>query len=221
MTTARLRVALADDATLIREGLARLLEDEGFEVVGQAGDRDELRALLSAEPVDVVIVDVRMPPSHTTEGLEAAMEIRAANPGQPVVVVSQHLETRYARELLGGGARAVGYLLKERVGAVSEFVAAVRRVALGGTAIDPEMVAVLMRRSARDGALDALTEREREVLALIAEGLSNSAISRRLHIGLRTVESHVGSIFGKLGLLPEEGEERRVLAAMRYLRGDC
>ena len=168
-----IRVALADDAVLIRQALARLLEDEGFAVVAQAGDAVELRAALRTTPADVVIMDVRMPPTHTTEGLQAAIALRAQQPAPAVLVLSQHLETRYARELLGGGARGVGYLLKERLTAVSDFVAAVRRVAAGGTAIDPEMVGVLMRRSARDGALDPLTEREREVLGLIAEGLSD------------------------------------------------
>jgi DNA-binding NarL/FixJ family response regulator len=218
---APIRVALVDDAVVIRRGLSRLLEDEGFRVVGQAGTPDELDGMRLAETADVVIMDVRMPPTFTTEGLQAALRLRSEQPSVGILVLSQHVETRYVRELLAAGAAGTGYLLKERLADVADFVAAVRRVAEGGTVVDPEVVAVLMRRSERDGALETLSAREREVLALIAEGLSNAVIGERLHIGLRTVESHVGSVFGKLGLLREGSQERRVLAALRYLRGQA
>lgn len=218
-TTRPVRVVLADDAVLIREGLARLLSDEGLVVVGQTDDASQLLALVGAEEPDVVITDVRMPPSFTLEGIEAALQLRRRSPQVGVLVLSQYMETRYAVDLLGKGARGVGYLLKERVTAVVDFVAAVQRVAGGGTAIDPEMVAALIERSRRTGGLDLLSSRQTEVLSCMAEGLSNTGIARRLVLGGRTVESHVGAIFTKLGLLGDPEDDRRVLAVIQYLRG--
>ena len=214
-----LQVLLADDAVLVREGIARILEDAGFEVVGQVGDAETLLGLVQRLQPDVVIVDVRMPPTFTLEGLRATTEVRARWPEVGVLVLSQHIETRNAMELLGTGGRGVGYLLKDRVTSIQTFTEAVRRISAGGTAIDEEVVAALMRRSKRDGGLDALTPRETEVLGLMAEGLSNPAITQRLHLSTRTVESHIGRIFGKLGLLPDMNDDRRVLATIEYLRG--
>jgi DNA-binding NarL/FixJ family response regulator len=214
-----LRILLADDAVLIRQGVARLLEDEGLSVIGQAGDAASLAELADRLLPDVLITDVRMPPTFTLEGLRAAVELRARRPQLAVLVLSQHLEARYAVELLGGGARGVGYLLKERVTAVEDFITAIRSVAGGGTAIDPEIVTRLIGRSHRDGGLANLSPREEEVLALMAQGLSNSGMARRLTLGIRTVESHVSSVFTKLGLLPEADDERRVLAVIQSLRG--
>jgi len=214
-----LRVLLADGAVLIRQGVARLLDEEGLTVVGQTGDATSLAELVDKLAPDVLITDVRMPPTFTLEGLRAAVDLRARYPELAVLVLSQHLETRYAVELLGGGASGVGYLLKDRVTAVDGFVAAIRRVASGGTAIDPEMVGRLIGRSHREGGLRDLSPREQEILSLMAQGLSNSGIARRLTLGIRTVESHVSSIFTKLGLLPEADDERRVIAVIQNLRG--
>ena len=214
-----LRVLLADDAVLIRQGVARLLEDEGLIVVGQTADADSLARLTEKLEPDVLITDVRMPPTYTLEGLRAALDLRARRPGLAVLVLSQHLETRYAVELLGGDASGVGYLLKDRVSAVGDFITAIRRVADGGTAIDPEMVGRLIGRSHLNGSLTTLSPREEEILSLMAQGLPNSGIASRLTLGIRTVESHVSSIFTKLGLFPEAGDERRVLAVIQHLRG--
>jgi DNA-binding NarL/FixJ family response regulator len=213
-----LRALLADDAVLIRQGVANLLEGARIAVVGQAGDAAAIVEMAAALAPDVLITDVRMPPTFTLEGLRAAIELRARSPQIAVLVLSQHLETRYAVELLGEGASGVGYLLKERVTAVEEFISAVRRVARGGTAIDPEMVSLLIGRSQRDRVLTDLSQREEEILALMAQGLSNSGIARRLTLGIRTVESHVSSIFTKLGLIPQADDERRVLAVLQKLR---
>ncbi|HXB50748.1 MAG TPA: response regulator transcription factor [Streptosporangiaceae bacterium] len=213
-----LRALLADDAVLIRQGVASLLEEAGIAVVGQAGDAAAIVELAAALAPDVLITDVRMPPTFTLEGLRAAIELRARSPQIAVLVLSQHLETRYAVELLGEGASGVGYLLKERVTAVEEFISAVRRVARGGTAIDPEMVSLLIGRSQRDRVLTDLSQRQEEILSLMAQGLSNSGIARRLTLGIRTVESHVSSIFTKLGLIPQADDERRVLAVLQKLR---
>lgn len=215
---ALLRVLLADDAVLIRQGVAALLKDEGFEVAGEAGDAASLLSQVADRRPDLVITDVRMPPTLTTEGLEAAVEIRRRHPDIGVMVLSQYVETRYAVDLLGSGARGVGYLLKERVGAVEDFTAALRRIAAGGTAIDPEVVGLLMGHSRRTGGLERLSAREVEILALMAHGLSNPGIAQRLTVGIRTVESHVASIFTKLDLRPGPTEERRVLAVVEYLR---
>jgi len=212
------RVILADDATLVRQGLARLLEDAGFVVVAQLGEASALLSAVESLRPDVVVLDVRMPPTHTTEGLEAALEVKSGHPGIGVLVLSQHLETRYAMKLLGEGRRGVGYLLKERVGDVSDFLDALRRVAGGGTAVDREVAGVLFDRRRRHDPVADLTSRERDVLRLIAEGRSNQAIGDRLCVNAKTVESHVRSIFTKFGLLPEPDAHRRVLAVLTFLR---
>jgi DNA-binding NarL/FixJ family response regulator len=211
------RVVIADDSVLLREGLARLLEEAGFEVVGQAGDGEDLVRKVAAHKPDAAVVDLRMPPTHTDEGLRAAKRIREEQPGTGVLVLSQFAEEAYATELIGDHAKGVGYLLKDRVADVDGFADAVRRVAEGGSALDPEIVQLMLGRR-RDKPLDELTPREREVLALMAEGRSNQAIAENLVITERAVEKHVTSIFGKLGL-PATGEmHRRVLAVLAYLR---
>ena len=212
-----MRVVIADDSVLLREGLARLLEDAGFEVVGQAGDGEDLVRKVGAHKPDAAVVDLRMPPTHTDEGLRAAKRIRERQPGTGVLVLSQYAEEEYATELLGDGAEGVGYLLKDRVADIDGFADAVRRVAEGGSALDPEIVQLMLGRR-RDEPLEELTAREREVLALMAEGRSNQAIAEDLVITERAVEKHVTSTFGKLGL-PSTGEtHRRVLAVLAYLR---
>jgi DNA-binding NarL/FixJ family response regulator len=211
-------VIVADDAVLVREGVARLLSDHGFEVVDQVGDADALLAAVDAHRPDVVVVDIRMPPTHSVEGLVAAREIRSRYPAVGVLVLSQHLESRYAVDLLQSGG-GIGYLLKERVGDVAGFADAVRRVGEGETAIDPEVVAGLLDHPGRRDPLAALTDRERQVLALMAEGRSNQAIGARLYLGAKTVETHVRNVFTKLDLLPEADDHRRVLAVVTYLRG--
>ncbi len=216
-----MRVAIADDAVLFREGVARVLTDGGFVVTGQAGDADELLTLLSSADADlapeVAVVDIRMPPTHTTEGLDAALTIRERWPDVGVLVLSQYVETRHAIDLIGDGRGGTGYLLKDRVTDLDDFRDAVRRVGEGGTAIDPEVVALLLRPRTVD-PLDTLTEREREILALMAEGRSNRAMSQRLVLTEKTVESHVRSILTRLGLLPAPDDNRRVLAVLTYLR---
>jgi DNA-binding NarL/FixJ family response regulator len=212
-----MRVALADDSILLREGVARLLSDTGFHVVAQTGTADELLELVRADPPDVVVVDVRMPPTFTDEGLRAAHQIRSEQPDIGVLVLSQYVETTYALELFAGGAGGLGYLLKDRVADVREFTDAVRRVAAGGSVIDPEVVASLVGRARESSPLDTLTEREREVLALMAEGRSNQAISNRMYLNPKTVEGHVRSIFTKLDLLPAPDDHRRVLAVIAFL----
>jgi DNA-binding NarL/FixJ family response regulator len=211
------RVVIADDSVLLREGLARLLEDAGFEVVGQAGDGEDLVRKVGAHKPDAAVVDLRMPPTHTDEGLRAAKRIRERQPGTGVLVLSQYAEEEYATELLGDGAEGVGYLLKDRVADVDGFADAVRRVAEGGSALDPEIVQLMLGRR-RDEPLEELTAREREVLALMAEGRSNQAIAEDLVITERAVEKHVTSIFGKLGLPSTDETHRRVLAVLAYLR---
>jgi DNA-binding NarL/FixJ family response regulator len=212
------RVALAEDSVLLREGLARLLADEGFDVLARCRDADELRAALRVELPDVVIVDIRLPPTHTDEGLRAAVELRAAYPGLGVLVLSQYVEVGLAMTLLADSAEGVGYLLKDRISDVPEFVGAVRRVATGGSAVDPIIVSTLLARRRRDDPLDRLTPREREVLELMAAGTSNQGIADRLVIALRAVEKYVSSIFGKLGLPATGSESRRVLAVLLFLR---
>jgi DNA-binding NarL/FixJ family response regulator/class 3 adenylate cyclase len=213
-----IRTVIADDSALFREGVARLLTDNDFLVVGQAADADELvEAVATAEP-DVVVTDIRMPPSHTTEGLEAARRIREEHPSVGVLVLSQYVEARHAMRLFRETPEGVGYLLKDRVADIGEFVDAVRRVARGGSAIDPEVVGHLLQGHGEGSTLDTLTDREREILALMAEGRSNEAICGRLFLSPKTVETHVGSIFSKLGLLPGTDDHRRVLAVLMYLR---
>jgi DNA-binding NarL/FixJ family response regulator len=215
---ARLRVVVADDSVLLREGVARLLDDAGFNVVGQAGNGDELLLKVRSYTPDVAIVDIRMPPTHTDEGLQAAKEIRERYPDVGVLVLSQYVESGYALELLQEDANGVGYLLKDRVSDVGEFAAAVKRVAEGGSALDPEVVSRLVGRRRSDDPLSSLTPREREVMELMAEGRSNQAIAERLVVTLRAVEKHVTSIFGKLRLPADEQDHRRVLAVLTYLR---
>jgi DNA-binding NarL/FixJ family response regulator len=212
------RIVLADDADLLREALAVGLTAAGFEVVGQAADVEALHRQVDQAIPDLVIVDVRMPPSHTTEGLEAAREIRRRHPGMPILVLSQYIETRYAVELVREDPGGIGYLLKDRVARLDDLGDAVRRVAAGGTVIDPEVVARLLGRPRRHTPLDELTPREREILALMAEGRSNQGIAGRLGLEPRTVEGHVGQIFSKLGLEPSGDDHRRVLAVLTALR---
>jgi serine/threonine-protein kinase len=213
-----LRVVVADDAALVREGLRLLLAEAGFEVVGSAQDARELLALVEVVHPDVVLTDVRMPPGHASEGLEAARRIRRSWPGTPVVVLSQHVDTTHLAELLEEDPRGFGYLLKERVADTSQLTQAIERAACGEPVIDPEVVARLVSRSRRDSPLDRLNDREREVLALIAEGRSNQAIADRLFMAPKTVEAHVGAIFTKLGLLNSGDDHRRVLAVLAFLR---
>jgi DNA-binding NarL/FixJ family response regulator/class 3 adenylate cyclase len=213
-----MRVVVAEDSVLLREGIARLLEDAGLEVVGQAGTADELMLKVRSYSPDVAIVDIRMPPTQTDEGLRAAKEIREKHPGTSVLVLSQYVEPAYALELLSESAEGVGYLLKDRVADVPEFIAAVKRVAEGGSALDPTVVSHLVGRHRRDDPIDALTPREREVLSLMAEGLSNIAIAERLVVTERAVEKHVTSIFGKLRLGADAERHRRVLAVLAFLR---
>ncbi|TQM80897.1 LuxR family two component transcriptional regulator [Saccharothrix saharensis] len=211
-----MRVVIAEDSVLLRMGVQRLLADEGIETVAAVDDGDALLAAIEEHRPDLALVDVRMPPTFTDEGLRAAIEARKRIPNLPVLVLSQYVEERYAVELLAGGANGVGYLLKERVADVSEFVAAVRRVAAGGTSIDHEVITQLMVRSKRN-PVDSLTQREREVLGLMAEGLSNAAIAASLVVSDGAVEKHVGNIFAKLGLEPSTSEHRRVRAVLAYL----
>jgi DNA-binding NarL/FixJ family response regulator len=215
----RLRVVLADDSILLREGTARLLTEAGFDVVGQAGDGDDLLLKVRSYDPDVAIVDIRMPPTHTDEGVQAAKLIRERHPNVGVLVLSQYVEGEYALELIADSAEGVGYLLKDRVADLEEFAAAVRRVAEGGSALDPEIVARLVGRRRRDSPIDTLTPREREVLTLMAEGLSNAAIAARMVVTERAVEKHVTSIFGKLRLAADGAAHRRVLAVLAFLQG--
>jgi DNA-binding NarL/FixJ family response regulator len=215
---ADMRVTVAEDSAVLREGLVRLLTDRGFEVVAAVADADGLRAAVEADRPDVAIVDIRMPPTHTDEGLRAAIDLRQRFPELGVLVFSQYIETRYAAELLGDRSDGVGYLLKDRVAHVGEFVDAVERVAAGGTALDPEVVSQLLGASRRRDGLDTLTPREREVLGLMAEGRSNAAIAAELVVTPRAVEKHVGNIFMKLGLPESDTDHRRVLAVLRFLR---
>ena len=213
-----MRVVIAEDSVLLREGIARLLTDAGCEVVARVADGPALVAAIEEHRPDVAIVDVRMPPSFRDEGLRAAIEARRRVPGSAVLVLSQYVEEQYAGELLESGAEGVGYLLKDRVADVADFLAAVRQVAAGGTVLDPEVVAQLVVRRRRNDRLEALTEREREVLALMAEGRSNTAIAEALVVSDGTVEKHVSSIFAKLNLSQTETDHRRVLAVLAYLR---
>jgi DNA-binding NarL/FixJ family response regulator/class 3 adenylate cyclase len=215
----RTRVVVADDSTLFREGVVRLLAEQGFDVVGQADDAEQLLRLVEANPPDVVVTDIRMPPTGTNEGLVAAGRIREEHPQVGVLVLSQYVETRHALKLLEETPDRVGYLLKDRVSDLADFVDAVRRIARGGSVIDPEVVSRLLGRRREHDVIEDLTEREREILALMAEGRTNQAISERLFLSPKTVETHVGAIFSKLQLLPAADDHRRVLAVLLYLRG--
>ncbi len=215
---AGIRVVLADDSVLFREGLARLLAEQGFVVTGQAGDAAELLAAVERDAPDVAVTDIRMPPTGSNEGLVAALRIRAEHPRVGVLVLSHYVETRHAIRLLQDAPARVGYLLKDRVSDIGEFVDAVRRISRGGSVIDAEVVARLLRRG-DDRVLARLTAREQDILELMAQGRSNAAICARLFVSPKTVETHVGSIFAKLGLLPAADDHRRVLAVLSYLRG--
>jgi DNA-binding NarL/FixJ family response regulator len=213
------RVAIAEDSVLLRDGVARILGDNGFEVVAQCGDANDLLLKVDSYPLDVAIVDIRLPPTHSDEGLRAALEIRARHPSVGVLVLSQYIELGLAMKLLADSAEGVGYLLKDRIGDVRDFVAAVRRVAEGGSALDPMIVSTLVSRRRSDDPLETLTPREREVLELMATGSSNQGIADELVITLRAVEKYVSSIFGKLGIPSTGSESRRVLAVLMFLRG--
>ncbi len=214
-----MRVVIADDSVLLRAGLERLLVDAGFEVVASVGDAAALLRAVQEHQPDVAVVDVRMPPGFSDEGLRAAVELRRVAPVTGVLVFSQYVEEPAAQELLALGASGVGYLLKDRVADVSEFIDAVTRVARGGTALDPEVIAQIMARRRRDDPLASLTPRERDVLTLMAEGRSNTAIAARLDIGEGAVEKHVSHIFSKLALEPDDADHRRVLAVLAFLKG--
>jgi DNA-binding NarL/FixJ family response regulator len=213
-----LRIFLADDAAVIREGLARLLADEGFQIVGQVGDAAELMARIGRDRPDVAIVDIRMPPSYTDEGLVAAREIRAAHPGVGVLVLSQHVDVAYAMKIVTEDAERVGYLLKDRIVDVPELAAALRRIADGGSVVDPALVAELVSAPSVEDPLAELTQREREVLALLAEGRTDRGIARVLYVTPKTVEAHVRSIFRKLDLPSDATDNRRVHAVLTFLR---
>jgi DNA-binding NarL/FixJ family response regulator len=212
-----MRVVIADDSVLLREGTVRLLEEAGIEVVGRAGDAEELMRKVRAHKPDVAIVDIRMPPGYGSEGLQAAADIRRELPSTGVLILSQYVEEHYITQLLSGGTEGIGYLLKDRVAEVERFVEAVRRVAEGGSVLDPQVVAEMLGRRRPRGPLDTLTEREREVLAAMAEGLTNREIAGRMFVSERAVERHVTSIFDKLGLSAGDGGHRRVLAVLAYL----
>jgi DNA-binding NarL/FixJ family response regulator len=214
-----MRVVIAEDAGLLREGLTAMLADRGHQVCAAVGDAAALLAAVQEHGPDVAVVDIRMPPTHTDEGLRAALQLRAEHPGTGVLVFSQYIETRYATRLLEGNASGIGYLLKDRVADVAEFADALERVGSGGTALDPEVVSQLLGASRRSTGLASLTIRERDVLSLMAEGRSNAGIAAGLVVTGGAVEKHVASIFAKLGLPPSEGDNRRVLAVLRYLGG--
>ena len=213
-----MRVVVAEDSVLLREGIVMLLENAGFEVVGQAGDAEDLVRKVGAHKPDVAVVDVRMPPGNADDGLRAAILLRSRQPGLGVLVLSQYVEPAYAQALLVDTAEGVGYLLKDRVGDVERFIEAVRRVGSGGSALDPEVVRHLMGRAGGEDALELLTARERETLELMAEGRSNRAIAETFGVSERAVEKNVTSIFGKLGLAHTPDDHRRVLAVLAYLR---
>jgi DNA-binding NarL/FixJ family response regulator len=212
-----MRIVIAEDAAVIRAGLTEILTDRGHQVVAAVGDAEALQAAVGEHKPDVAVVDVRMPPGYTDEGLRAAIAIRRDYPAIGILVFSQYIETRYAAALLRTRSGGVGYLLKDRVANVAEFIDAITRVAAGGTALDPEVVTDLLNAGRNAGALDALTAREHDVLALMAEGRSNSAIAEHLVVTERAVEKHISNIFSKLGLPPSDSENRRVLAVLAYL----
>ena len=213
-----MRLILADDSLLIREGLASVLREAGYDIVAQAGDAKQLLTAVERDAPDVCVVDIRMPPSHTTEGLVAALEIRRRFPTIGVLVLSQHVESHYAMQLLGGDAAGVGYLLKDRLADINEIVDAIRHVAAGRSVIDSTVVSTLLGRRREADPLDELTERERSVLALMAEGRSNRAIGERLFLSPKTVEAHISTIFSKLGIQDTPDDNRRILSVLAYLR---
>lgn len=215
-----MRVAIADDSALLREGIAQLLADAGFEVVAQVSDGEALLRAVERTAPDVCIVDIRMPPTHTTEGLQAALRLRATHPQIGILVLSQYVETNYALQLLDGGADGIGYLLKDRVANSTDLIAALRAIAARRSAVDPEVVNRLMQRKRASDPLEALTERETEVLRLMAEGRSNAAIGSHLGLSPKTVETHVSSIFSKLGMSDTPDDNRRVLSVLHFLRHD-
>jgi DNA-binding NarL/FixJ family response regulator len=215
---AGMRVVIAEDSALLREGLVRLLEDRGYQVAAAVADASALLAAVAEHHPDVVVTDIRMPPTHTDEGLRAAAELRKHHPEVGVFVLSQYIETTYATALLAGNAGGVGYMLKDRVADAAEFAGALEQIAAGGTALDSEVVTKLMRASRQAGGLGGLTPREREVLELMAQGRSNAAIAEAMVISSGAVEKHVASIFAKLGLPSSEADNRRVLAVLQYLR---
>ncbi len=214
-----MRVVIAEDSVLLREGLVHLLADAGIEVVAAVADADLLLRAVDEHRPDLCIVDIRMPPTHTDEGVRAAMVLRAQHPDVAILMLSQYVEERYATDLIASGTTGLGYLLKDRVADVTEFVEAVRRVGAGGTALDPEVVSQLLVRSRRTDPLEGLTPRETDVLRLMAEGRSNTGIAAELVVTEGAVEKHVRSIFGKLGLPPAEQDHRRVLAVLRWIEG--
>ena len=214
-----MRLILADDSVLIREGLASVLRDSGYEIVAQMGDATELLGAVERESPDVCVVDIRMPPTHTTEGLMAALDIRKRFPRVGVLVLSQHVETHYAMQLLGGDASGVGYLLKDRLGDIGEVIDAIRHVAAGRSVIDPTVVSTLIGKRREADPMEELTDRERAVLALMAEGRSNRAIGERLFLSPKTVEAHISNIFSKLGIEDTPDDNRRILSVLAYLRG--
>ena len=218
MTDTPIRTVVADDSVLLRDGIVRLLSDSGFDVVAAVGDADALLDAVTEQEPQLCLVDVRMPPTHTNEGLRAAIEIRRRHPHIAVVVLSQYVEERYAADLLAGNIAGVGYLLKDRVIAVADFVASLERVVAGGSAVDADVVSQIVGRSRHAHDLDRLTPREREVLTLMAEGLSNTGIAERLVVSGGAVEKHISNVFLKLGLEPEDHAHRRVLAVLTYLR---
>jgi DNA-binding NarL/FixJ family response regulator len=214
-----MRIVIADDTVLLREGAARLLEEAGHEVVAQAGDADDLLRKVRAHEPDVAVIDVRMPPDNSDDGLRAALTIRSELPEIGILLLSQYVEDRYFNELVSGGAEGVGYLLKDRVTEVERLAEAVERVAAGGSVLDPEVVAQMLGRTREEDPLDSLTAREREVLGLMAEGRTNRSIAEALFLSERAIERHITSIFGKLDLPTTEQDHRRVLAVLAYLRG--
>jgi DNA-binding NarL/FixJ family response regulator len=211
------RVVIAEDSVILREGLVRLLQDRGYDVVAAVSDAQGLESVVDELNPDLVVVDIRMPPTHTNEGLVAAITLRSRQPGLSVLVFSQYVETRYAAQLFAGDAKGLGYLLKDRVADVSDFLDALNRIADGGTVLDPEVVTQLLGASRRTDSVDSLTPRERQVLQLMAEGRANSAIGAALHLSAGAVEKNVTSIFTKLGLAPSPDDHRRVLAVLRWL----
>jgi DNA-binding NarL/FixJ family response regulator len=219
MDVSPLRVALAEDSVLLREGLVQILAGAGMEVVAADDNAGDLLRRVKSAPPDVAIIDIRLPPTHTDEGMRAALQIRQQHPGVAVLVLSQYVEVGLAMQLLSDSAEGVGYLLKDRISDVADFVDAVRRVAAGGSAIDPKIVSTLLRRRRRDDPLDRLTPREREVLELMAAGASNQGIADRLVITVRAAEKYVSSVFDKLGIPATRHDSRRVLAVLLFLRG--